>query len=111
LNDMLVDPAGRAYAVQYGFDWRAGETPAAAALLGIEPDGSVGIAAEALMTGNGMALSPDGHTFVIAESGACRLSAFDRDNEGKLSQRRLFAQLPDGYYPDGICIDSEGGAW
>lgn len=111
LNDMLVDPAGRAYAVQYGFDWRAGEAPVAAALLGIEPDGRVGVAAEALMTGNGMALSADGRAFIVAESGACRLSAFDRDSAGQLSQRSLFAQLPDGYYPDGICVDSEGGAW
>ena len=111
LNDMLVDPAGRAYAVQYGFDWRAGEAPVAAALLGIEPDGRVGVAAEALMTGNGMALSADGRTFIVAESGDCRLSAFDCDSAGQLSQRSLFAQLPDGYYPDGICVDSEGGAW
>ena len=111
LNDMLVDPQGYAYAVQCGFDWRAGDAPGAAALLGVRPDGSVSIAADGLMTGNGMALSPDGRTFVIAESGACRLSAFERSSDGQLSQRRVFAQLPDGWYPDGICLDSEGGAW
>lgn len=111
LNDMLVDPAGRAYAVQYGFDWRAGEAPVAAPLLMVRPDGRIGVAAEGLVTGNGMALTPDGRTFVIAESGACRLSAFDVDAEGGLSNRRIFAQLPDGHYPDGICLDSEGGAW
>jgi sugar lactone lactonase YvrE len=111
LNDMLVDPLGGAYAVQYGFDWRAGDPPVAAALLRVEPDGSVGVAAEGLDSGNGMVLSPDGRTFVIAESGACRLSVFDRDEQGRLSNRRVFAQLPDGYYPDGICLDSEGGVW
>ena len=111
LNDMLVDPQGRAYAVQHGFDWRGGETPVAAALLCVEPDGSVHQAADGMDSGNGMALSPDGRTFIIAESGACRLSAFDRDEQGRLSNRRVFAQLPDGYYPDGICIDDTGAAW
>ena len=111
MNDMLVDPTGRAYAVQYGFDWRAGEKPVAVGLLTATPDGEAGIAAPDVLTGNGMALSPDGRTFYIAESGACRISAFDRDEEGNLSNRRLFAQLPDGYYPDGICIDDKGAVW
>ena len=111
LNDMLVDPQGRAYTVQQGFDWRGGETPMAAALLCAEPDGSVHKAAEGMASGNGMVLTPDGRTFIIAESAACRLSAFDRDEQGRLSNRRVFAQLPDGYYPDGICLDDTGAAW
>jgi sugar lactone lactonase YvrE len=111
MNDMLVDPDGRAYAVQYGFDWRAGEKPAAVGLLTVTPDGATAIAAPDVLTGNGMALSPDGRTFYIAESGGCRISAFDRDARGNLSNRRLFAQLPDGYYPDGICIDDTGAVW
>lgn len=114
LNDMLVDADGRAYAVQHGFDWRNGEAPVAADLLCVQPDGRVAPAAgneSAMESGNGMALSPDGRTFLIAESGACRISAFDRDDQGRLSNRRIFAQLPDGYYPDGICIDDTGAAW
>jgi len=111
INDMLVDPDGRAYVVQYGFDWRAGETPVASALLKVEPDGTPAIAAEAFDTGNGMVLTPDGKTLIIAESGACRISALDRAPDGSLSNRRVFAQLPDGHYPDGICLDSEGGVW
>lgn len=114
LNDMLVDPDGRAYAVQHGFDWRNGDTPVAADLLCVQPDGSVAAAAggeRGMHSGNGMALAPDGRTFLIAESGACRISAFDRDEQGRLSNRRVFAQLPDGYYPDGICIDDTGAAW
>ncbi|AZI35566.1 putative lactonohydrolase [Caenibius tardaugens NBRC 16725] len=111
LNDMLVDPQGRAYAVQHGFDWRGGEPAVAAALLCVEPDGSVHKAADDMTSGNGMVLSPDGRTFIIAESGACRLSAFDRDAQGRLSNRRVFAQLPDGYYPDGICLDDTGAVW
>lgn len=111
MNDMLVDPEGRAYAVQYGFAWRAGEKPVAVGLLAATPDGETGVAAPDVLTGNGMALSPDGRTFYIAESGGCRISAFDRDANGALSNRRLFAQLPDGHYPDGICIDDTGAVW
>lgn len=111
INDMLVDSSGRAYVVQFGFDWRAGEAPVAAPLLVVQPDGRTGIAAPGLHTGNGMAQSPDGRTLIIAESGACRLSAFNVDATGRLSNRRLFAQLPERHYPDGICLDSEGGVW
>ncbi len=111
LNDMLVDPEGGAYAVQYGFDWRAGDAPVGSALLRIEKDGSAGVAAEDLVVGNGMALSADGLTFLIAESAVCRVTAFDRSPDGRLSNRRIFAQLPEQHYPDGICLDSEGGAW
>lgn len=111
LNDMLVDPDGRVYVVQYGFDWRAGDQPVAAALLTGEPDGRTGIAAPGFESGNGMALTPDGRTFIIAESGACRVSALDRAPDGTLSNRRVFAQLPDRHYPDGICLDSDGGVW
>lgn len=111
LNDMLVDPTGRAYVVQYGFDWRKGETPVAAALLTVDAQGRIGIAAEGFESGNGMGLSEDGRIFYIAESGGCRISTFDRDTLGRLTNRRVLVQLPDRYYPDGICLDSEGGVW
>lgn len=111
LNDMLVDPDGRVYVVQYGYDWRAGDTPVAAPLLTVAPDGTPEALPHKLETGNGMALSPDGRKFYVAESPACRITVFDRAPNGTLFNRRVFAQLPDKYYPDGICIDDSGAVW
>jgi sugar lactone lactonase YvrE len=55
-----------------------------------------------------MVITPDGRTLVISESFAGRLSAFDIDPDGGLSNRRVFA---DGLGPDGICLDAEGAIW
>ncbi len=57
---------------------------------------------------NGMIITPDGRTLIISESFAGRLTAFDIDEDGGLSNRRVFA---DGLGPDGICLDAEGAVW
>ena len=57
-----------------------------------------------------MVLSADGRTFVVAETYAARLTAFDVAADGSLSGRRVFADLP-GVAPDGICLDAEGQVW
>ena len=60
---------------------------------------------------NGMAITPDGSTLIVAESYAALLTAFDIDADGGLSNRRLFAELGEGAAPDGICLDAEGAVW
>ena len=57
---------------------------------------------------NGMAVTPDNSTLIIAESFAGRLTAFDIGADGGLSNRRVWA---DGVGPDGICIDAERAIW
>jgi sugar lactone lactonase YvrE len=57
---------------------------------------------------NGMTVTPDNSTLVIAESFAGRLTAFDIADDGGLSNRRVWA---DGVGPDGICMDAEGAIW
>lgn len=109
-NDLLVDSAGRAYVGHHGFDFFGGAEPQPSTLLLVETDGSVRQVAENLIFPNGMALSPDGRTLVVAESFANRLSAFDVAEDGSLSGHRIWAELP-GHTPDGICMDSEGAIW
>ena len=58
---------------------------------------------------NGMAVTPDNSTLIIAESHGKQLTAFDITANGRLSRRRVWAAL-DGY-PDGICIDAENAVW
>ena len=59
---------------------------------------------------NGMVVTPDNKTLIVAESYANRLTAFDIDADGSLSNRRVWASLPGGA-PDGICLDAEGTIW
>lgn len=109
-NDMVVDGRGRAYVGNFGFDFAAGEemTPAAIAL--VMPDGEVRVAAEELAFPNGTVITPDGKTLIVGETFASRLTAFDIQDDGMLTNRRLWAQL-EGAVPDGICLDAEGAVW
>ena len=109
-NDMIVDAAGRAYVGNFGFDLEAGTPRSPAELVLVQPDGSVSIAADDLIFPNGTVITPDGKTLIVGETMAGRLTAFDIETDGSLSNRRLWAQL-DGAIPDGICLDQEGGIW
>jgi sugar lactone lactonase YvrE len=75
----------------------------------VTPDGAVRQVADDLAFPNGMAVTPDNRTLIIAESYACRLTAFDISSGGGLSGRRVWAEVDD--HPDGVCLDVEGCAW
>jgi len=109
-NDMVVDAHGRAYVGNFGFDLYAREEARSTALLRVDPDGSVHRVASDLWFPNGMVITPDGRTLIVAETFRNRLSAFRIAPDGGLSERRVFAELP-GVYPDGICLDAEGAVW
>jgi sugar lactone lactonase YvrE len=104
LNDMYVDKQGRAYVDAYGEDWNAGD------ILLVDGERPVHAAAKQLAFPNGVAVTPDGSTLLIAETfGAC-ITAFDVAGDGSLSGRRVWAPLPDRM-PDGLCLDAEGAVW
>ena len=111
INDMAVDAEGRAYVVQFGYDYTKGGQMVPSPLIVVQPDGTPGVAAPGLAVGNGIVISGDGKTLIVAESAGRRISAFDIGAGGALSNRRVFAELPEGHYPDGICLDSAGGVW
>lgn len=110
-NDMVVDTNGRAYIGNFGFDFDAGEAPKATVLLRVDPDGAVSVAAEGVSFPNGMVITPDGKTLIVAETFGRQLTAFDIAEDGSLSNRRVWAELPEGAVPDGICLDLAGGIW
>ena len=109
INDMVVDRAGHAFIGQFGFDVHGGGKFASAPLLRVDPDGSTHIAAEDVSCANGMIVTEDESTLIVAESGASKLTAFDLAGDGALSNRRVWAELPTA--PDGICLDSENAVW
>ena len=106
-NEIVVDGRGNVY-VNGGvdFDPGAGNAPGIIAL--VTPDGSVRRVADGIAFPNGMAVTPDNSTLIVAESFAGRLTAFDIAADGGLSNRRVWA---DGVGPDGICVDADGAVW
>jgi len=108
-NDIVVDEAGNAYVNSIGFDF-PGEEFAPGLIVLVTPDGQVRQVADDLAFPNGMAISPDGTTLIVAESYANRLTGYDIGPDGSLSHRRVWADTP-GDHPDGICMDADGAAW
>ena len=109
INDMVVDRHGHAFVGQFGYDLRGGGRPSPSPLLRVDPDGSVHEAAPDLRMANGMAITTDERTLVVAESSGKCLAGFDLADDGTLSNRRVWAELPDA--PDGMCLDAENGVW
>jgi sugar lactone lactonase YvrE len=109
-NDMVVDGSGRAYVGNQGSDLLAGEPLTPTAILRIDAaTGTCHVAADDVITPNGMAITQDGSRFIVAESRANRLTAFVVGADGTLGNRELFADL--GEMPDGICLDTLGAVW
>jgi sugar lactone lactonase YvrE len=102
IGDMVVDEIGRAYVGSQAFE--------GGVIARVDPDNAVSVVAENLDFPNGMVITPDGSTLIVAESVGRRLTAFTVGGDGSLSDRRIFADGLDGP-PDGIALDAEGGVW
>jgi sugar lactone lactonase YvrE len=98
-NEIVVDGRGNVY-INGG--------PGIIAL--VKPDGLARQVADGIAFPNGMAVTPDNATLIIAESHGKRLTAFDIAADGNLSNRRVWADLGGGV-PDGICIDADNAVW
>jgi len=98
-NEIVIDGRGNAY-VNGG--------PGIIAL--VTADRAVRQVADGIAFPNGMAITPDNRTLIIAESHGKKLTAFDIAADGGLSNRRIWADLVTGV-PDGICIDAENAVW
>jgi sugar lactone lactonase YvrE len=108
-NDIVVDGAGNAYVDNIGFDFPGGQF-APGTIAVVSPDGTARDVADGLAFPNGIALTPDDGTLIVAESYAERLTAFEIDDDGRLRDRRVWAETP-GDHPDGICLDADGAVW
>ena len=110
VNELVVDARGNAYVNGGGFDMMAGEEFAPGVIALVAPGGSARQVAGGLAFPNGMLVMAGGSALIVAESYARRLTAFDIDASGGLSNRRVWADLGDGV-PDSICADAETAVW
>ena len=109
-NDIVVDGRGNAYVNRAGFDPIAGEQVRPGSVSLVVTDGSTREVADDIAFPNGMAVTADNSTLIVADSYRHCLVAFDIGPDGDLVDRRVWADLGDGI-PDGICIDAEGAVW
>jgi sugar lactone lactonase YvrE len=109
-NEIVVDGRGNAYVNGAGFGFMAGEAFAPGLIALVTPDGSVRQVAGGIAFPNGMAVTPDNSTLIVAESYGNRLTAFDIAADGSLANRRVWADAGDDH-PDGICLDADNAVW
>jgi sugar lactone lactonase YvrE len=123
-NDMVVDDQGRAYVGNFGFDLMGGADVSPTVLLRVDPDGSVVEVAADLWFPNGSVITDDG-TLLVDETFGNRVTAFDIEPDGSLTNRRdwaKFGELPTAtaigevipslsVAPDGCGLDAEGCLW
>jgi sugar lactone lactonase YvrE len=109
-NEIVADGRGYAYVNAICFKMMAGEEFRPGIIAVIDPTGTARQVADGIAFPNGMAITPDNTTLIVAESYASRLTAFDIGPNGDLTNRRVWAELGSGV-PDGICLDADGAVW
>jgi sugar lactone lactonase YvrE len=112
VSEITVDGRGNVYVNSINFDFAdfndllaTGQAPGKIVL--VTPDGDAREVAGGLAFPNGMVVTPDNGTLIVAESFARRLTAFDIGPDGGLSNRRVWADVTG----DGICLDADGAVW
>jgi len=109
-NDIVVDGRGHAYVNGAGFNPMAGEEFRPGSVHLVTADGAVRQVADDIAFPNGMTVTADNSTLIVADSYRHQLVGFDIGADGGLSGRRVWADLGDGT-PDGICTDAQDAVW
>jgi len=108
-NDCVTDAQELTYVGNWGSKTPNPPSDPTCMIL-VTRDGEARIVAEDLLFPNGCIVTPDCKTFIVAESHGWRLTAFDIEPSGDLTNRRVWAEL-ENFSPDGICLDAEGAIW
>ena len=109
-NDIVADGRGHIYVNRAGFNPTAGEEFRPGFVHLVRADSEVRQVADDIAFPNGMAVTADNSTLIVADSYRHNLVAFDIDGDGGLSSRRIWAHVGDGV-PDGICTDEQNAVW
>lgn len=112
INDLVMTANGVCFvgAINYVF----GDIPLAVApdspLIRVDAGGTPSIATEDIGFANGMVVTPDGVTLIVADTTRACLHEFSLTDADEVANQELFAWIPNSV-PDGIALDSEGGVW
>jgi sugar lactone lactonase YvrE len=107
MNEGGCDPDGHFWCGSMAYD----QTPRAASVYRLDPDGSVRRVFGDVTVSNGLEWSPDGSLVYYADTATHRVDVFDYDTGAGLTGRRPFVTFRDDENPDGLTVDAEGGVW
>src|SRR2546429_7745957 len=95
-NDIVADGRGNVYVNRAGFNPMTGEEFRPGSVFLVAADGSVRQVADDIAFPNGMAVTADNSTLIVADSYRHSPPAFDLGSDGALSGRRVLAPLRGG---------------
>ena len=107
-NDLGFDPHGNFYFTDPVFGERGLDAPPPGSICFSDTDGNARRLHRELLFPNGIGVSPDGQTLIVAESSTFKLHAFEIIEPGVLGESREFGDLGEGAVPDGFAFDDEG---
>ncbi len=113
LNDLTIDDQGSIWVGSFGcdintFDFKS--TPPPGSLFRVDPSGQVTHLWEGVEVTNGLGFSADRSLLYHCDSTTRAVWVYEVRADRTVSDRQLFAKLPDGM-PDGMTVDVEGGVW
>ncbi|WP_430474371.1 SMP-30/gluconolactonase/LRE family protein [Thalassospira lucentensis] len=122
LDGTALPPSNYVHIDTQGRTWITVSTrqvPRAAAYRGDVADGYVilideigaRIVADDIGYTNECLVHPDGKRLFVNETFARKLSSFDIDAKGNLSNKKIVCEFGAGTFPDGMTFDTEGGIW
>lgn len=103
-NDITVNKAGQIFASDPNWAESTGN------LWRIDPNGKVTKLADSMGTTNGIEISPDEKILYVNESVQRKVWAFDLDDKGNISNKRLLIEFPD-FGMDGMKCDLKGNLY
>ncbi len=103
-NDITLNSKGQIFASDPNWADSTGN------LWRIEPEGKVTKLAGDMGTTNGIEISPDEKTLYVNESVQRKVWAFDLNDKGEISNKRLLIEFPD-YGMDGMKCDLKGNLY
>jgi gluconolactonase len=103
-NDIIVNRKDQLFASDP--NWKEGTGQ----IWRIDQGGKAVVLARDMGTTNGIALSPDEKSLYVNESVQRKIWAFDVDDQGNISNKRLFAEFPDFGF-DGMACDNKGNLY
>lgn len=116
LNDMVIDKAGRAYIGTFAIgpgttsaERIGGAQPSPLVMVDLASGAAPRAVADGLSLPNGLLVTEDDETLLVAETKSEQVTAFTIRADGSLTDRRVWAPLT--FRPDGICYDASGCVW
>ena len=103
-NDLAIAPNGIFYASDPNWKAETGQ------LWRIDRDGTTTVLATNMGTSNGIEVSPNGRRLYVNESVQRNIWAFDIDDNGDISRKRLLKKFPDFAF-DGMRCDIDGNLY